>query len=53
VFLSTKLPETVTVGGVDPLATYLAALNSHDGSMAFRLHGAPFDQHVVVCEGPN
>src|SRR5919206_826472 len=28
VFLSMKLPETRTVGGVDPISTYLAALNS-------------------------
>jgi phage/plasmid-like protein (TIGR03299 family) len=46
VFLSMRLPETMTVGGVDPITTYLAALNSHDGSMAFRLLVTPVR---VVC----
>jgi len=46
VFLSMKLPETMTVGGVDPITTYLGALNSHDGSMAFRLLVTPVR---VVC----
>lgn len=46
VFVSMRLPETVTVGGVDPINTYLAALNSHDGSMAFRLLVTPVR---VVC----
>jgi phage/plasmid-like protein (TIGR03299 family) len=46
VFLSMKLPETMTVGGIDPISTYLAALNSHDGSLAFRLLVTPVR---VVC----
>jgi phage/plasmid-like protein (TIGR03299 family) len=36
VFVTTLLPETMLVGGVDPVRTYLAALNSHDGSSALR-----------------
>lgn len=31
VFLTLKLDHTMRVGGVDPLALYLAILNSHDG----------------------
>ena len=46
VFLSMKLPHTITIGGVDPIHTYLAALNSHDGSLAFRLLVTPVR---VVC----
>jgi phage/plasmid-like protein (TIGR03299 family) len=46
VFISMKLPDTLQVGGVDAIDTYLTACNSHDGSMAFRLMVTPVR---VVC----
>lgn len=46
VFLSMKLPNTMQVGGMDPVDLYLIALNSHDGTSAFRLMVAPVR---VVC----
>jgi phage/plasmid-like protein (TIGR03299 family) len=46
VFISMKLPDTMQVGGIDPVDTYLTACNSHDGSMAFRLMVTPVR---VVC----
>lgn len=35
-FVTIRLPETMLVGGKDPVGLYLAALNSHDGSSAQR-----------------
>jgi len=46
VFLSMKLPRTMTIGGIDPVDLYLIALNSHDGTSAFRLLVSPVR---VVC----
>ncbi|PSK95836.1 phage/plasmid-like protein (TIGR03299 family) [Haloactinopolyspora alba] len=46
VFLSMKLPQGITVGGVDDIETYIVALNSHDGRQAFRLLVTPVR---VVC----
>jgi len=46
VFLSMKMPETMLIGGVDAVDLYLVALNSHDGSGAFRLLVSPIR---VVC----
>jgi phage/plasmid-like protein (TIGR03299 family) len=46
VFLTMKLPTTMLVGGVDPVEVYLVALNSHDGTSAFRLLVSPVR---VVC----
>jgi len=46
VFLSMKLPRTMNVGGIDPVDLYLIALNSHDGTSAFRLLVSPVR---VVC----
>ncbi len=46
VFLSMKLPESMLIGGVDPVDLYLIALNSHDGTSAFRLLVSPVR---VVC----
>ena len=46
VFLSMKLPRTMDIGGVDPVDLYLIALNSHDGTSAFRLLVSPVR---VVC----
>lgn len=37
VFLSMEMPESLLVGGVDKVARYIAAINSHDSSMAFTL----------------
>jgi len=41
-----KLPESMLIGGVDPVDLYLIALNSHDGTSAFRLLVSPVR---VVC----
>jgi phage/plasmid-like protein (TIGR03299 family) len=46
VFITMKLPETLSVGGIDAVETYLCAVNSHDGSTAFRLMVTPVR---VVC----
>ena len=46
VFVTMRLPETMRVGGVDDVTVNIAALNSHDGSMAFRLLVTPVR---VVC----
>ena len=46
VFLSMKLPGTMNIGGIDPVELYLIALNSHDGTSAFRLLVSPVR---VVC----
>ena len=46
VFLTMKLPQTMMIGGVDPVELYLIALNSHDGTSAFRLLVSPVR---VVC----
>jgi phage/plasmid-like protein (TIGR03299 family) len=37
VFMSILLPDTITIGGVDPIERYLVAFNSHDGSSAFKI----------------
>lgn len=46
VFVTMKLPDTMTIGGRDAVDTYIAALNSHDGSTAFRLVVTPVR---IVC----
>lgn len=46
VFLTMKVPATINVGGRDAVDLYLVALNSHDGSSAFRLLVSPVR---VVC----
>lgn len=46
VFVTMRLPETMRVGGVDDVTVNIAALNSHDGSSAFRLIITPVR---VVC----
>lgn len=46
VFVTMRLPESMRVGGVDDLSVNIAALNSHDGSSAFRLLVTPVR---VVC----
>lgn len=35
IFVTMKLPGHIMVGGVDPVENYIAAMNSHDGSMSF------------------
>lgn len=37
VFITLKLPESMLVGGVDPVDKYLAAINSHDSTSSFML----------------
>lgn len=46
VFVTMKLPDTMLIGGIDPIALNLAALNSHDGTAAIRLLVTPTR---VVC----
>lgn len=47
VFITMKLPDhIVKIGEVDPVESHLVALNSHDGSSAFRLMLTPVR---VVC----
>lgn len=45
-FLTMKLPGHINVGGIDPVENHIAALNSHDGSMAFTIMITPIR---VVC----
>ena len=45
-FITMKLPETMTIGGVDEVETYIAALNSHDGTKAFQFIVSPVR---IVC----
>jgi phage/plasmid-like protein (TIGR03299 family) len=47
VFVTMKLPGYMQVGGVDRVNNYLAAVNSHDGSMPFTFMITPVR---VVCE---
>ncbi|WP_369383306.1 DUF932 domain-containing protein [Streptomyces sp. cg36] len=46
VFLTMKMPQTLTIGGNDDVDLYIAAFNSHDGGSAFRLVVTPIR---VVC----
>ncbi|MGL5858782.1 MAG: DUF932 domain-containing protein [Angustibacter sp.] len=46
VFVTMRLPETLLIGGTDRVDLNIAALNSHDGSSAFRLVVTPVR---VVC----
>lgn len=46
VFVTTKIPNTFNVGGVDPVDLYILAMNSHDGSTPFRFAVTPVR---VVC----
>src|SRR6185312_9453740 len=43
---SMKIPQTMTIGGRDLVDLYLVAMNSHDGTSAFRLLVSPVR---VVC----
>lgn len=46
VFITMKLPGHTLVGGVDLVDHYLAAINSHDGSMSFTMMVTPVR---IVC----
>ncbi len=46
IFVTMQLPESMTVGGTDRVDLFIAALNSHDGSSAFRVLVTPVR---VVC----
>ncbi len=47
VFVTTKLPEGMTVGGTDKLDLYIAALTAHDGTKATRFIAT---EVRVVCK---
>lgn len=46
VFVGMKLPDSIQIGGADQIDVNLIALNSHDGSSAFRFIVSPIR---VVC----
>lgn len=46
VFITMQLPDSLTIGGTDRVDLNIAALNSHDGSSAFRILVTPVR---VVC----
>src|SRR6266568_1794524 len=46
VFVTLKMPQTMTLAGTDRVDLYIAGLNSHDGSSAFRLLVTPVR---IVC----
>lgn len=45
-FITMKLPNTMKIAGIDEIETYIAALNSHDGSKAFQFIVTPIR---IVC----
>lgn len=47
VFVTMKLPGHMLVGGVDKVDTYIAAINTHDGSAAFTMMVTPVR---IVCQ---
>jgi len=47
VFVTMKLPGHLKVGGVDPVDQYIAAINSHDGSLSFTMMVTPVR---IVCQ---
>lgn len=36
IFFASKLPETLQIGGIDPVDSYLLATNTHDGTDSFK-----------------
>lgn len=36
IFFAAKLPNSLNIGGIDPVDTYLTATNTHDGTDSFR-----------------
>ena len=47
VFMTMKLPNTMQVGGVDPVDLYIAALNTHHGNKSFQWIITPVR---IVCK---
>lgn len=47
VFVTMKVPTHINVGGVDRVESYIAAVNSHDGSTAFQVMVTPVR---IVCQ---
>ena len=47
VFITMKLPGHISIGGVDRIENYIAAVNSHDGSSSFTMMVTPVR---IVCE---
>lgn len=47
VFITMKLPEHMLIGGKDQVDTYIAAVNSHDGSTPFTIMTTPVR---IVCQ---
>jgi phage/plasmid-like protein (TIGR03299 family) len=41
VFVTMKAPDHLLIGGVDPVDTYITAINTHDGSKAFTVVTTP------------
>lgn len=41
VFISMRLPQKMNIGGIDPVDLYIAAVNGHDGKMAFHFMTTP------------
>lgn len=41
VFITMKMPSHILIGGLDKVDTYIGAINSHDGGMAFTLITTP------------
>ena len=41
VFLTAKLPDTMLIGGVDPVDMYLIMMNGHGGAMSFSAFATP------------
>lgn len=46
VFVTMKLPETMKIGGVDEVETYIASINNHEGTAAQKLITTPTR---IVC----
>lgn len=46
VFVTMKMPQAISIAGIDNIDLYLAGLNSHDGSSGFRFNVSPTR---IVC----
>jgi phage/plasmid-like protein (TIGR03299 family) len=47
VFMTMKMPDSLQIGGIDPVDLYLMAWNTHDGSTSFHVLVTPIR---VVCQ---
>jgi phage/plasmid-like protein (TIGR03299 family) len=47
VFITMRLPGHISIGGVDKVDQYVAAINSHDGSLAYTFMVTPIR---IVCQ---